>query len=163
MLRLKALFALHSFGGGFVVQSLMALWLFERFGLDLAIAAAIFFWTGLLAAASMLAAPWLAKKVGLVNTMVFTHLPASISLILIPLMPSAGWVVALLLARSFFSQMDVPTRTSYVMAVVSPGERAAARASPRCRGVSPQRRVRLSRAPCSAPRLSAGRSLSAAC
>ena len=126
VLRLTALFALDSFGGGFIVQSLMALWLFERFGLDLATAAAIFFWTGLLAAASMLAAPWLAKKIGLVNTMVFTHLPASISLILIPLMPSAGWAVALLLARSFFSQMDVPTRTSYVMAVVSPGERAAA-------------------------------------
>ncbi len=126
VLGLTALFALDAFGGGFVVQSLVALWLFARFGIDLATAGTIFFWTGILASVSLLAAPWLSRRIGLVNTMVFTHLPASVAYIIIPFVPKAEWVVALLLARSLFAQMDVPTRTSYVMAVVSPGERAAA-------------------------------------
>jgi predicted MFS family arabinose efflux permease len=126
VLTLAALFSLDSFAGGFVVQSLLALWLFERFGLSLATAGAIFFWTGLLSAASYFAAVWIAKRIGLINTMVFTHLPANICLVLVPFMPSLALAIALLLIRSALSQMDVPTRTSYVMAVVTPGERAAA-------------------------------------
>ncbi|MBW3564744.1 MAG: MFS transporter [Acidobacteria bacterium] len=126
VLKLAALFSLDSFGGGFVVQSLLALWLFERFGLSLTAAGAIFFWTGLLSAFSYLVAVPIARRIGLVNTMVFTHLPANICLVLVPFMPSLGPAVALLLVRSALSQMDVPTRTSYVMAVVTPGERAAA-------------------------------------
>jgi predicted MFS family arabinose efflux permease len=123
---LAALFSLDSFGGGFVVQSLLALWLFERFGLSLATTGAIFFWTGLLSAVSYFVAVRIAKRIGLVNTMVFTHLPSSVCLILVPFMPTLGPAIALLLVRSALSQMDVPTRTSYVMAVVAPEERAAA-------------------------------------
>ena len=108
------------------MQSLLALWLFERFGLSLAAAGAIFFWTGLLSALSQLAAVPLARRIGLVHTMVFTHLPANVCLVLVPLMPSLGPALALLLLRSALSQMDVPVRTSYVMAVVTPAERAAA-------------------------------------
>jgi predicted MFS family arabinose efflux permease len=126
VLTLAALFSLDSFGGGFVVQSLLALWLFERFGLSLSTAGAIFFWTGVLSAFSYFVAVRISKRIGLVNTMVFTHLPSSVCLILVPLMPSLGPAVALLLVRSALSQMDVPTRTSYVMAVVAPEERAAA-------------------------------------
>jgi MFS family permease len=123
---LAALFSLDSFGGGFIVQSLLALWLLERFGLSLAATGAIFFWTGLLSALSYLVAVPLARRIGLINTMVFTHLPSNICLMLVPLMPSVGLAIALLLVRSALSQMDVPTRTSYVMAVVTPGERTAA-------------------------------------
>ena len=126
VLTLAALFSLDSFGGGFVVQSLLALWLFERFGLSLSTAGAIFFWTGVLSALSYFVAVRISKRIGLVNTMVFTHLPSSVCLILVPFMPSLGPAVALLLVRSALSQMDVPTRTSYVMAVVAPEERAAA-------------------------------------
>jgi predicted MFS family arabinose efflux permease len=126
VLMLAALFSLDAFGGGFLVQSLLALWLFERFGLSLAAAGAIFFWTGLLAAFSFFIAVWIARRIGLIRTMVFTHLPSSICLILVPFMPSVGPAVALLLIRSVLAQMDVPTRTSFVMAVVTPGERAAA-------------------------------------
>lgn len=126
VLTLAALFSLDSFAGGLVVQSLLALWLFERFGLTLATAGAIFFWTGLLSAASYLVAVPIARRIGLINTMVFTHLPANACLVLVPFMPSLGPAIALLLVRSALSQMDVPTRTSYVMAVVTPGERAAA-------------------------------------
>ncbi len=126
VLKLAALFSLDAFGGGFVVQSLLALWLFDRFGLSLTTAAAIFFWTGVLSAASYFVAVWIAKRIGLINTMVFTHLPSSICLILVPFMPSLGPAIILLLIRSALSQMDVPTRTSYVMAVVTPSERAAA-------------------------------------
>lgn len=126
VLKLAALFSLDAFAGGLIVQSLLALWLFERFGLTLAAAGAIFFWTGLFSAASYLVAVPIARRIGLVNTMVFTHLPSSICLMLVPLMPSLAWAVGLLLVRSALSQMDVPTRTSYVMAVVTPGERAAA-------------------------------------
>ena len=126
VLTLAALFSLDSFAGGLVVQSLLALWLFQRFGLSLATAGAIFFWTGLLSAASYLAAVPLARRIGLVNTMVFTHLPSNVCLVLVPFAPSLGVAVALLLVRSALSQMDVPTRSSYVMAVVEPAERAAA-------------------------------------
>lgn len=123
---LAALFSLDAFGGGFVVQSMVALWLFEKFQLSILVTGAIFFWTGILSAFSYLAASRIANRFGLVNTMVFTHLPSSVFLILVPLMPTLSWAVLLLLARSALSQMDVPTRSSYVMAIVPPEERAAA-------------------------------------
>jgi MFS family permease len=123
---LAALFSLDAFGGGFVVQSLVALWLYQRFDLPVTTASAIFFWTGLLTAVSYLVAARIASRIGLLKTMVFTHLPSSVCLILIPFMPSLGYVIALLLVRSALSQMDVPTRSSYVMAIVPPAERAAA-------------------------------------
>jgi MFS family permease len=126
VLTLAALFSLDAFAGGFVVQSLLSLWFFDRFGLAPSLLGAIFFGTGLLAAASYLAAARIALRIGLVNTMVFTHLPSNLLLILVPFAPKAAIAVALLLARSLLSQMDVPTRSSYVMAVVTPGERAAA-------------------------------------
>lgn len=123
---LAALFSLDSFGGGFVVQSMVALWLYQQFDLSTATAGTIFFWSGILSAFSYLLAVRIAKRIGLVNTMVFTHLPANVFLILVPFMPTLTWAVVLLLARSALSQMDVPTRSSYVMAVVAPQERAAA-------------------------------------
>ena len=124
--RLAALFSVDAFAGGLVVNSLMSLWLFQRFGLSLAQAGAFFFWSGLLAAGSQLAAPIVARKVGLLNTMVFTHIPANICLILAALATSLPVALALLFVRSALSQMDVPTRTAFVMAVVTPAERAAA-------------------------------------
>lgn len=126
VLGLAALFSLDSFGSGLVVQSLLALWLFQRFGLSVTTTATIFFWTGTLAAFSSLVAVWIARRIGLLNTAVFTHLPANLFLMLTPFMPTVEWAVALLLLRSAFSQMDVPVRNSYVMAVVSPEERPAA-------------------------------------
>ncbi|MDQ2784379.1 MAG: MFS transporter [Chloroflexota bacterium] len=123
---MAALFSLDSFGGGFVVQSLLALWLFQRFHLSVATAGTIFFWAGVLSAGSFPVAVWLANRIGLVNTMVFTHLPSNLFLILVPFMPNLPLAIALLLARSALSQMDVPTRNSYVMAVVTPAERPAA-------------------------------------
>jgi MFS family permease len=123
---LAALFSLDSFGGGFFVQSLLALWLFDRFGLSLAMAASFFFWSGVLTAFSYLVAVRIAGRIGLVNTMVFTHIPSSLCVILVPFVPQLGIVLALLLVRAALSQMDVPTRSSYVMAVVTPPERAAA-------------------------------------
>ncbi len=126
VLTLAALFSLDAFGGGFIVQSLLALWLFDHWGLSLAAAGAFFFWSGLLAAGSYLVATRLAGRFGLVNTMVFTHLPSNLLLIAVPFAPSLVVALALLLLRSALSNMDVPTRTSYVMAVVTPGERAAA-------------------------------------
>ena len=123
---LAALFSLDAFGGGFIVQSMLALWLFEKFELSIAVAGTIFFWTGVLSAFSYLVAVRIAHRIGLVNTMVFTHLPSSLLLILVPFVPNLGWVIVLLLVRSALSQMDVPTRSSYVMAIVSPHERAAA-------------------------------------
>jgi len=123
---LAALFSLDSFGSGLVVQSLLALWLFQRFGLSVGVTATIFFWTGLLSAFSALLAVHLARRIGLLNTAVFTHLPANIFLILTPFMPRVELAVLLLLLRSVFSQMDVPVRNSYVMAVVTPPERPAA-------------------------------------
>ncbi len=124
--RLAALFCVDSFSGGLIVQSMLALWLFQTFGLSLAAAANLFFWTNLCAAASMFAAVPLANRIGLVRTMVFTHLPSSLCLIVIPFIPNLPVVVALLVLRSLLSQMDVPTRNSYVMAVVTPAERPAA-------------------------------------
>ena len=126
VLRLALLFSVDAFAGGLVVNSLLALWLFERFGLSLAAAGAFFFWSGLLGALSQLAAPWLARRIGLLNTMVFTHIPASVFLILAALAADLAWAMGLLLARAALSQMDVPARSAYVMAVVTPGERAAA-------------------------------------
>jgi MFS family permease len=108
------------------VQSLLALWLFERFHLSIATAGTIFLWAGILSAFSQLAAARLARRFGLVNTMVFTHLPSNIFLILVPLMPNLELALLFLMLRFALSQMDVPARTSYVMAVVTPGERAAA-------------------------------------
>ena len=124
--KLAALFSLDAFAGGFVVQSLLALWLFKRFGISLSAASLFFFWTSVLSALSYPLASWLARRIGLVNTMVFTHIPSSICLIAAAFAPSLTWVLGLLLVRSALSQMDVPTRTSYVMAVVTPAERAAA-------------------------------------
>src|SRR5215831_12452666 len=123
---LAGLFSLDAFGGGFIVQSMLALWLFERFELSVATAATIFFWTGVLSALSYLVAVRIANRIGLLYTMVFTHLPSSILLIMTPFVPSLAWAVVLLFIRSALSQMDVPTRNSYVMAVVAPRERAAA-------------------------------------
>ena len=126
VVRLAALFSVDSFAGGLVVNSLLALWLFERFGFSLAQAGVFFFWTGLLAAASQLVAPLVARRFGLLNTMVFTHIPANVCLVLAALVPSLPLALGLLFVRSALSQMDVPTRTAYVMAVVTPAERAAA-------------------------------------
>ena len=126
VLRLSALFMLDAFGGGFIVQSLLAYWFQRRFGLDLASLGTLFFMANLLAAGSSLVAARLAQRFGLLNTIVFTHLPSNVLLLLIPLMPNCGWAVAVLLLRFSISQMDVPTRQSYTMSVVSPDERSAA-------------------------------------
>jgi MFS family permease len=123
---LAALFSVDSFGGGLVLNSLLALWLYERFGTDVTTTGAIFFVTGLCSAASYFAAVPLARRFGLVNTMVFTHLPSNVLLVLVPFAPNAWVAFGLLAARSLLSQMDVPTRSSYVMAVVRPDERPAA-------------------------------------
>ncbi|MBM3648270.1 MAG: MFS transporter [Alphaproteobacteria bacterium] len=124
--RLAALFSIDAFAGGLIAQSMLALWLFQSFGLSLSAAASLFFWTNLLSAASFFAAVPLANRIGLVRTMVFTHLPSSLCLVAIPFVSSLPVVIGLLLLRSLLSQMDVPTRNSYVMAVVTPAERAAA-------------------------------------
>jgi len=124
--KLAALFALDAFSGGFVVQSLLALWLFERFDLSLATAGVLFFWTSVATAFSFPVAAWLATRIGLINTMVFTHIPSSLCLIAAAFVPSLPVVLALLLVRAFLAQMDVPTRSSYVMAVVTEPERPAA-------------------------------------
>ena len=124
--KLAGLFSVDSFAGGLVVNALLALWLFERFGMSVAAAGAFFFWTGLLGAASQLAAPVLARRIGLINTMVFTHIPASLCLIAAALSSSLELVLGFLLVRSALSQMDVPARSAYVMSVVTPAERPAA-------------------------------------
>lgn len=124
--KLSALFALDSFGGGFVVQSFAAYWFYLRFGVDPGTLGAIFFWANILAGLSALVASRLASRFGLINTMVFTHLPSNVLLILVPLMPTLPLAVAVLLVRFSISQMDVPARQSYVMAVVTPNERSAA-------------------------------------
>ncbi len=123
---LAALFSLDAFAGGFVVQSLLALWLFQRFDLSISAASLFFFWAGTLSAFSYPVAAWLARRIGLINTMVFTHIPSSVFLILAAFSPDVTLTLGLLLLRAALSQMDVPTRTSYVMAVVTPAERAAA-------------------------------------
>ena len=124
--KLAGLFSLDSFGGGFVVQSILALWLFQRFELSVATAGTIFFWTNLLSAFSALVAVRIARRIGLLNTAVFTHLPANLFLVITPFMPTLELAILFLLLRSALSQMDVPVRNSYVMAVVTPAERAAA-------------------------------------
>jgi MFS family permease len=124
--KLATLFAVDSFAGGFVVQGLLALWFYLRYGFDVGELGAVFFGTNLLAALSFLAAPALARRFGLLNTMVFTHLPSNVLLLLVPLMPSAELAVAVLLVRYSLSQLDVPTRQSYTMAILPPAERAAA-------------------------------------
>jgi MFS family permease len=126
ILRLAALFSIDAFAGGFAVQSLLALWLFQRFDLSLAAAGTFFFGSGLLAALSYPAAAWIAGRIGLLNTMVYTHIPSSLCLIGAAFAPDMHVALGLLLLRAALSQMDVPTRSSYVMAVVTPAERAAA-------------------------------------
>lgn len=126
VLKLAALFSVDAFAGGFVVPSLLALWLFERFELSLAGASLFFFWSNTLSAFSYPVAAKLAQRIGLINTMVFTHIPSSLCLIVAAFAPNLATALALLLVRSALSQMDVPTRTSYVMAVVTPAERPAA-------------------------------------
>ncbi len=124
--KLAGLFSVDAFAGGFIINALLALWLFERFDLSLTAAGAFFFWTGLLSAVSQLAAAPLARRIGLVNTMVFTHLPANLCLIAAAFAPTLQVALALLLVRSLLSQMDVPARGAYVMSVVTPAERPAA-------------------------------------
>ena len=124
--RLSALFALDAFGGGLVVQSLVAYWFHLRFGADVAVLGAVFFGANLLAGISALAAARIAERIGLVRTMVFTHLPSNVLLAAVPLMPTLPLAIIVLLARFSISQMDVPTRQSYTMAVVDPDERSAA-------------------------------------
>ena len=123
---MAALFSIDAFAGGFAVQSLVALWLFGKFGLSLSTAGLFFFWSGVLAAFSFPVAAWLSRRIGLVNTMVYTHIPSSVCLILAATVPSLELALGLLLVRAALSQMDVPTRSSYVMAVVTPPERPAA-------------------------------------
>jgi MFS family permease len=127
VLGLSALFSLDAFGGGFVVQSMIVLWFVTRYpqvrDVDLG---AIFFGANVLAAISALSASWLAARIGLINTMVFTHLPSNVLLILVPFMPNLPLAIAMLLLRFSISQVDVPTRQSYTMAVVEPDERSAA-------------------------------------
>jgi MFS family permease len=124
--RLAGLFALDAFGGGFVVQSFAAYWFYLRYGVEPATLGTLFFAANVLAGLSALVASRLAARIGLVNTMVLTHLPSNVLLILIPLMPTLPLAIFVLLLRFSISQMDVPTRQSYTMAVVSPEERAAA-------------------------------------
>ena len=123
---LAALFGMDSFDSGFLVQSLLALWLFQRFQISVPTVAAILFWSGIFSAVSYLLAVPIAARIGLIRTMVFTHLPSNIFLMLVPFSPDLATAIGLLLARSALSQMDVPTRTAFVMAVVTPAERGAA-------------------------------------
>jgi MFS family permease len=124
--RLALLFSVDAFAGGLLVNSLLTLWLIQRFGLSLAAAGQFFFWSGLLSAGSQLAAAPIARRIGLLNTMVFTHIPSSVCLIAAAFTPTLPLTLVLLLARSALSQLDVPTRSAYVMAVVTPPERPAA-------------------------------------
>lgn len=126
VLRLAALFALDAFAGGLVVQTILSLWFHMRFGVPLSVLGALFFSTNLLAALSFPVAVWLAKRIGLLNTMVFTHLPSNFLLMLVPLMPVFPLAALCLLARQSLSQMDVPTRQAYTMTLVAPEERTAA-------------------------------------
>ncbi|MEO8034922.1 MAG: MFS transporter [Acidobacteriota bacterium] len=126
VIKLSALFALDSFGGGFVIQSFAAYWFYLKFGVNPQTLGAIFFWANIFAGVSALLAARIAARFGLIRTMVATHLPSNVLLILVPLMPTLPLAILVLLARFSISQMDVPTRQSYVMAVVSPDERSAA-------------------------------------
>jgi len=124
--RLAGLFALDAFAGGFIVGSFIVFWFGREFGADAALMGLVFFGVGLLQAASSVLAGWLGARFGLLNTMVFSHLPSNLLLVLIPLAPTLGWAIALLLGRSVLSQMDVPARQAYVAALVDPEERTAA-------------------------------------
>lgn len=126
VLRLSSLFALDAFGGAFVLQSFVAYWFHVRFGVEPALLGGIFFGANILAGVSALSAAKIAARFGLINTMVFTHIPSNMLLILVPLMPNLPLAIAVLLARFSISQMDVPTRQSYTVAVVHPSERSAA-------------------------------------
>jgi MFS family permease len=126
VLQLSSLFALDAFAGGFIVQSLIAYWFFIRFGVPPGVIGSIFFGANLLAGISALLSGSLARRFGLINTMVFTHIPSNVLLMLVPLMPSLPAAIGVLLARFSISQMDVPARQSYTMAVVAPDERSAA-------------------------------------
>jgi len=126
VLRLSALFALDAFAGGLVIQSMVAYWFHVKFGVEAGVIGSIFFGANVLAGISALLAGRLAKKIGLIKTMVFTHVPSNILLMLVPLMPSLPLAIGVLLARFSISQMDVPTRQSYTIAVVAPDERSAA-------------------------------------
>jgi MFS family permease len=126
VLKLSGLFSMDAFAGGFVLQSIIAYWFHVRFGVQPALLGSIFFGANILAGVSALAAAWVASKIGLIRTMVFTHIPSNILLILVPLMPNLPLAITVLLLRFSISQMDVPTRQSYTMAVVSPEERSAA-------------------------------------
>jgi MFS family permease len=126
VLHLSALFSLDSFGGGFVVQSLLALWLFRRFNMSIVAAGSFFFVAGLFGAASQLASSWFAARIGRINTMVFTHIPANVFMVIAALMPNLHLTLLFLLLRFALSSMDVPARQSFVMAMVPPDERAAA-------------------------------------
>ena len=126
VLKLSALFSLDAFAGGFVLQSILAYWFHIRFNVQPAILGSIFFGANILAGLSALTAAWVASKIGLIRTMVFTHIPSNILLILVPLMPNLPLAITVLLMRFSISQMDVPTRQSYTMAVVEPDERSAA-------------------------------------
>jgi MFS family permease len=123
--KLAGLFALDAFAGGFIVQSIVAYWFYLRYRTDLRALGGIFFGTNILAALSFLAAPAIARRIGLLNAMVFTHLPSNVLLLLVPLMPNLTLAVIMLLVRNSLSQLDVPTRQSYTMAVVEPEERSA--------------------------------------
>lgn len=124
--KLAALFSMDAAAGGLTQQSLTALWLLQRFDLSIATTGFVLFWVGVLAAFANMFAPAISRRIGLIQTMAFTQVPANLCFVLLPFMPSASWALALLMLRAPFSQMDVPTRTSYLMAVVEPGERAAA-------------------------------------
>ena len=126
VLKLSALFAIDAFAGGLIVQSMMAFWFHIRFGVETGIIGSIFFGANILAGISALLAARIAAKIGLINTMVFTHIPSNILLVLVPLMPNLPLAITALLMRFSISQMDVPTRQSYTMAVVAPDERSAA-------------------------------------
>lgn len=126
VVKLSTLFALDAFGGGLVVQTIMAYWFYVKFGVDAAVLGSIFFGANVLAGISALLAARIAARIGLINTMVYTHIPSNVLLGLIPLMPSLPLAIGVLLLRFSISQMDVPTRQSYAMAVVSPDERSAA-------------------------------------
>ncbi len=126
ILKLSALFALDAFAGGLIVQSMIAYWFYIRFGVETGLLGSIFFGANILAGISALLAARIARRFGLINTMVFTHIPSNLLLMLVPLMPSLPWAIGVLLARFSISQMDVPTRQSYTMAVVHPDERSAA-------------------------------------
>ena len=126
VLKLSTLFALDAFAGGLIVQSILVYWFYLKFGVDEVILGSIFFSANILAGISALLAARIAARIGLINTMVFTHIPSNILLCLVPLMPTLPLAIGLLLLRFSISQMDVPTRQSYTMAVVAPDERSAA-------------------------------------